>query len=356
MRILILTGFNPERFKGGIETYILKLKKFLGRLFHVDILSVDSFGLNPYSFEDLYSFSLKVEHLLKEYDLTLVNSIYGSPFLEGETLLVIHHGCYIQLAQNVRNHVPNSFYLWVRKVMGLMENYALLRKRVVCVSQSLSEEVKHHFRNLPKSVHVIENYVETQKFKPINKKILRKIYSIPEEKPVGLYVGRPERAKGYEIFKKVVEATKDKIFWIQCLSGKGDLEPIENIKTFTRVPYEKMPEIYNLADFLFFPSLYEGFGYAPLEAMSCGIPALATETGAFKSVATKFPYLTLGDPKDLDFTIVFDRLNALLKILKNLEGNTFRNFIVKNYNIIRWERAWINLLQNLKLTGTGFIT
>lgn len=38
--------------------------------------------------------------------------------------------------------------------------------------------------------------------------------------------------------------------------------------------------LYNLADVFVFPSLYEGFGIPPLEAMACGVPVVASKRGA----------------------------------------------------------------------------
>jgi alpha-1,3-rhamnosyl/mannosyltransferase len=42
------------------------------------------------------------------------------------------------------------------------------------------------------------------------------------------------------------------------------------------VPAESLPALYRQADALAYPSLYEGFGLPPLEAMACGTPVLAS--------------------------------------------------------------------------------
>ena len=41
-----------------------------------------------------------------------------------------------------------------------------------------------------------------------------------------------------------------------------------------------LPVVYNLAEVFVFPSLYEGFGIPPLEAMSCGIPVVAANNSS----------------------------------------------------------------------------
>ena len=43
-----------------------------------------------------------------------------------------------------------------------------------------------------------------------------------------------------------------------------------------RVSDDRLVQLYNAADLLLFPSHHEGFGWPPLEAMSCGTPVVAS--------------------------------------------------------------------------------
>ena len=47
---------------------------------------------------------------------------------------------------------------------------------------------------------------------------------------------------------------------------------------------EDLVRLYNLADVLAYPSLSEGFGFPPLEAMACGTPVVAANAGAVPEV------------------------------------------------------------------------
>jgi glycosyltransferase involved in cell wall biosynthesis len=50
------------------------------------------------------------------------------------------------------------------------------------------------------------------------------------------------------------------------------------------VPDEDLPGLYNAVDLLLFPSLYEGFGWPPLEAMASGTPVVCSRAGSLDDV------------------------------------------------------------------------
>jgi glycosyltransferase involved in cell wall biosynthesis len=63
------------------------------------------------------------------------------------------------------------------------------------------------------------------------------------------------------------------------------------------VPSTDLPDWYRAADVFVFPSLYEGFGLPPLEAMACGCPVLSSSRGALgETVGTAAGML---DPQDV---------------------------------------------------------
>ncbi|MEA3407724.1 MAG: glycosyltransferase family 1 protein [Chloroflexota bacterium] len=50
------------------------------------------------------------------------------------------------------------------------------------------------------------------------------------------------------------------------------------------VPDEELPLWYNAADLFVYPSLYEGFGLPPLEAMACGTPVITSNTSSLPEI------------------------------------------------------------------------
>jgi glycosyltransferase involved in cell wall biosynthesis len=94
--------------------------------------------------------------------------------------------------------------------------------------------------------------------------------------------------------------------------------------------------LYNCTDCFVYPSLYEGFGFPPLEAMACGAPVLASNVSAIPEIvgdaAEKF------DPTDsASFDILFI---AFLSRLQNLEYR--QALVAKAYEHAQgysWRRA-----------------
>jgi glycosyltransferase involved in cell wall biosynthesis len=63
------------------------------------------------------------------------------------------------------------------------------------------------------------------------------------------------------------------------------------------VPAGDLPLLYSAASLLVYPSLHEGFGLVPLEAMACGTPVVAANTSAIPE-ATGDAALLVDDPGD----------------------------------------------------------
>jgi glycosyltransferase involved in cell wall biosynthesis len=58
----------------------------------------------------------------------------------------------------------------------------------------------------------------------------------------------------------------------------------DRVKFIGRVSEEDAPALYNAAEVFVFPSLYEGFGLPPLEAMACGTPVVCSNTSSLPEV------------------------------------------------------------------------
>jgi glycosyltransferase involved in cell wall biosynthesis len=140
----------------------------------------------------------------------------------------------------------------------------------------------------------------------------RRKYSLPES--YLLYLGGFDRRKNVPtLLKAFARLAKDpRAFLVIAgrLPEKGsdffpDPRPIvqelgigERVVFTGWVPEEDKPALYSGARALVFPSLYEGFGLPPLEALACGTPVIASNRGSLPEIVGKGGLLL--EPDDLE--------------------------------------------------------
>ena len=99
------------------------------------------------------------------------------------------------------------------------------------------------------------------------------------------------------------------------------------------LPQEELPLLYNLADAFVFPTLYEGFGLPPLEAMACGTPVAASRAGSLPEVLGEAALYF--NPEDMEE--MAERMEELLGSESEMER--FRSKGVARAKKYRWEEC-----------------
>ncbi len=74
------------------------------------------------------------------------------------------------------------------------------------------------------------------------------------------------------------------------------------------VPDEDLAAIYNCAAVLAFPSLQEGFGLVPLEAMACGLPVVTSGAAAIREVAGEAALIVSNPADEVEWTLAIERV------------------------------------------------
>lgn len=138
-----------------------------------------------------------------------------------------------------------------------------------------------------KSVFVIPNGVNFDRFKPLDKKECREKLNLPFDKKIILFMGNPKEArKNFSLVEKAVEKISD-----------------ENIMVCTPFPvtHENVPFYLNACDVLAFPSFKEGSPNVVKEAMACNCPIVASDAGDIVEVipGTEGCFITSFEVEDM---------------------------------------------------------
>jgi len=178
---------------------------------------------------------------------------------------------------------------------------AAVADAIVTVSEFSKGEVVRHLDVEADEVHVVYNAVDDYFREPGD----GEPFDLPDS--YVLYVGAMNPRKNVErlveAFRRIEEApeTPDKLVLIgperKAIFKALDIEDSPSVVTPGFVTREELKYAYSHAELFAFPSLYEGFGLPPLEAMACGTPVVAGDAGALPEIlgdAAEFV-----DPEDI---------------------------------------------------------
>ncbi len=194
-------------------------------------------------------------------------------------------------------------YDWKRMLYGrvIARRLARRQERIIAVSRCTAQDIARYFGVPPGRVTVIHNGVDRERFHPGSRvaarEFARERYGL--ERPFFLYVARLEHPGKNHVrlisaFNQFRRTTAEP--WQLVLAG-GDWHGADvihaavrsspfasEIRTLGFVKDEDLPGLYRAAEAFVYPSLYEGFGMPPTEAMACGCPVISSARGALAEV------------------------------------------------------------------------
>jgi hypothetical protein len=158
--------------------------------------------------------------------------------------------------------------------------------------------------------------------------ILMQYHVLPKK---GITYGLEALAK----IKKEFPHLKIKMFGPYKLKDKIDFD----FEYFYKPPQKKLIEIFCSTDIFLFPSLEEGFGAPPLEAMAAGCAVIATKVGAISDYAENNKNIILVEPGNS--YKLYDAIKEL--ILNPTKLKLLQDKASKNITIPTWLQASRNL-------------
>jgi len=306
----------------GIEEYTLNL---LSRLFSLDVnvrfklfynafnrikldcdwlrlpnVQLMEFSLpNRFVFDPLAKFAKqpKVDKLMGGVDVFFAPHFLLSPLSPACRLVMTFHDLSFE-------YFP-EFFPWRKRLWHDFLNprgRAHQADKIIAVSDSTRDDLVDLYGVTQEKIRVIYSGVGEEFKKVISDKSqltsVRKKYKLPEK--FILYFGTLEPRKNldgliraYEIFRQKNGSLSDVKLVIAGSRGWLDKKIFAAAKNsfFQRdiffsgfvAPADKV-YLYNLASLFIYPSFFEGFGFPPLEAMSCGAPVVCSNTSSFPEV------------------------------------------------------------------------
>ena len=265
-----------------------------------------------------YYFGIKevLKRIRKKFDFDVVLATWGYPDAFGAALV----SKFLQKPLVVKVHGSDvnisSQYFLRRLMMKYAFNYA---NKVIAVSSTLKEKIIAMGINGDK-IEVIGNGIDTDKFKPMDKRECREALGLPLDKKIILFVGNLVHVKGVDILIKAAKNLSDEFYVVLVGDGKmkQGLRSMVNAGNYQagvsfagRKSHDEIPRWMNAADVFCLPSLNEGCPNVILEALACRRPVVASRVGGIPDLIKSKEYGEMVSPCDSE-----ELAQALLNVLE----------------------------------------
>ncbi|MBD7915158.1 glycosyltransferase family 4 protein [Clostridium sp. Sa3CUN1] len=189
---------------------------------------------------------------------------------------------------------------YLEKFLRLMPSIIDKSKGILTVSEYSKKDILKFFNHIPEDKVFVTPLAANSNFKPLDKasckNFIREKYNF--NKPYILYIGGFSSRKNAKdlilSFDKISKDLKEPHVLLLAGSIKDegkklveltkDLSSKDNIIFTGFVEDDLLPTLYNGAEAFIYPSIYEGFGLPPLEAMSCKTPVITSNITSIPEV------------------------------------------------------------------------
>ncbi|MEK6852734.1 MAG: glycosyltransferase family 1 protein [Nanoarchaeota archaeon] len=219
-------------------------------------------------------FLMRMQKCLPEYDIFHAANQNISFMIRNKKSVVTCHDIYPYIK-------PKNFLeRQIRKFA-----YSGLQKAdfVIADSENTKKDLVKHFGISEDKIKVI--YLAAGKeFRKTDKSKARRVLKLSKNAKILLNIGEDiERKNTERIYKAYYEARKKNSQLMLIRVGKANRK-LADVKYYENISDKEMVLLYNAADILLIPSIYEGFGLPVLEAFACGTAVIASNTSSLPEV------------------------------------------------------------------------
>ncbi len=159
-------------------------------------------------------------------------------------------------------------------------------QRVISLSHKISGEIRDLYGYPEKQISLIRNGVPTRTATTSEERAYaRKELGIPADEKIALFVGTGWERKGLRFAIRAVEGLNDpRVKLLVAGSGSQKRYASPSVRFLGGVREMKM--VYDAADLFLFPTLFDPFPLATLEALSAGLPVITTAANGVSEIMT----------------------------------------------------------------------
>jgi len=200
-----------------------------------------------------------------------------------------------QLSSHEHVSLPRRFTRWLYlRVTCKAEQLAYDRHRrkrdpvFLPVSHGVQAELRRHYDIGDAPVRIIPNAADVEKFKPLGSEgrgAWRKEQGIPGDVPLAVFAGGEWARKGLHLAIQALGKMQNRTLWLFVAGDDADRERFKQMASDAgiaeRVVFggfrKDVEKAMGSADLFLFPSYYEAFSLATIEAAACGLPVVAAK-------------------------------------------------------------------------------
>jgi glycosyltransferase involved in cell wall biosynthesis len=299
-------------------------------------------------FPEPKTFGIRANQYLRsnnDYDLIIDNQSLSHGMLEIQKrtpfIEIIHHPITIdykyELQSSTKIKYKISRHRWY-SFLKMQKKVAPNIKRIITPSISSRDGIIDEFKCNKENISVINNGLDTNEFAPIENFSRNKYRLITTASADVPLKGLDYTLKALKILKN--EFPKIHLIIIGKIKKNGHTERFikklnleENVIFKSNLSKLEIKELYASSSIAIVSSLYEGFGYPVIEAMSCEIPLIATNVSAIPELTSN--YAKLIEPKNSQMIS-----NSVIEIFSNYPkyieiAKKGRQHVIQNFNWIK---------------------